>query len=55
MKKLLLVLMMLVLTACSAVAGASGNQSEIEQNQEKWQDTNISHYRHPPLAAQRQS
>lgn len=46
MKKLLLVLMTLVLAACSAVAGASGNQSEIEQNKEKWQDANISHYRY---------
>jgi hypothetical protein len=45
MKKFLLVLMALVLTACS-VAGAAGNQSEIEQNKEKWQDANISHYRY---------
>lgn len=46
MKKLLLVLMTLVLAACSAIAGAAGNQSEIEQNKEKWQDANISHYRY---------
>ena len=46
MKKLLLVLMTLVLAACSAVAGAAGNQSEIEQNKEKWQDQGISHYRY---------
>jgi hypothetical protein len=46
MKKLLLVLMTLVLAACTAIAGAAGNQSEIEQNQEKWQDANISHYRY---------
>jgi hypothetical protein len=38
--------MALVLTACSAVAGASGSQSEIEQNKEKWQDQGISHYRY---------
>jgi hypothetical protein len=38
--------MALVLTACSAIAGASGNQSEIEQNKEKWQDQGISHYRY---------
>jgi hypothetical protein len=38
--------MALALAACSAVAGASGNQSEIEQNKEKWQDANISHYRY---------
>lgn len=46
MKKLLLVLMTLVLAACSAVAGAAGDQSEIEQNKEKWQDQGISHYRY---------
>ena len=46
MKKLLLVLMTLVLAACSAVAGAAGDQSEIEQNKEKWQDHGISHYRY---------
>jgi hypothetical protein len=46
MKKLYLVLMTLVLAACSAVAGAAGNPSEVEQNQEKWQDANISHYRY---------
>ena len=46
MKKLLLVLMTLVLAACSAVPSAAGNQSDIEQNQEKWQNANISHYRY---------
>lgn len=46
MKKLLLVLMTLVLAACTAVAGATGDQSEIEQNKEKWQNANISHYRY---------
>ena len=46
MRKLLFIVMALVLTACSAVAGASGSQSEIEQNKEKWQDANISHYRY---------
>jgi hypothetical protein len=45
MRKLFFIVMVLVLTACSAVAGAAGNQSEIEQNKEKWQDANISHYR----------
>lgn len=40
MRKLLLTIIVLVLAACSA-----GNQTEIEQNQEKWQDANISHYR----------
>ena len=46
MKKLLLVLMTLVLAACTAVGSAMGSQSEIEQNKEKWQDANISHYRY---------
>ena len=46
MKKLLLVLMTLVLAACTAVGNAMGDQSEIEQNKEKWQDANISHYRY---------
>jgi hypothetical protein len=31
----------LALAACSA-----GNQTEIERNQEKWRDANISHYRY---------
>jgi hypothetical protein len=46
MKKILIILMTLVLSACSAVAGAAGSQSEIEQNKEKWQNANISHYRY---------
>jgi hypothetical protein len=46
MRTLFFIVMALVLTACSAVAGASGNQSEIEQNEEKWQDHGISHYRY---------
>jgi Family of unknown function (DUF6174) len=46
MKKLLFVWMTLVLAACTAVGGAIGNQSEIEQNRAKWQDANISHYRY---------
>lgn len=37
--------MALILTACAS-ANALGNQSEIEQNQGKWQDANISHYRY---------
>ena len=47
MKKLLFIftLMALVLTACAA-AVASGGQTEIGQNKEKWQDANISHYRY---------
>lgn len=44
MRTLFFIAMALVLTACSAIAGASGSQSEIEQNKEKWQDADISHY-----------
>lgn len=46
MKKLLVVLMTLMLAACSVVGNAMGNQSEIEENQEKWRNANISHYRY---------
>ena len=46
MRTLFFIVMALVMTACSAVAGASGNQSEIEQNKEKWREANISHYRY---------
>jgi len=45
MRRLLFILMTLVLAACS-VLNAAGSQSEIEQNNEKWQDANISHYRY---------
>ena len=47
MKKLLFIftLMALVLTACAAGI-ASGSQTEIGRNKEKWQDANISHYRY---------
>ena len=44
MKKLILIVMVFILTACAS-ANALGSQSEIEQNQEKWQDAGISHYR----------
>jgi hypothetical protein len=37
--------MALVLSACAAAA-VSGSQTEIGQNQQKWQDANISHYRY---------
>ena len=46
MKKLLVILMSLMLAACTAVGNAMGSQSEIEQNKQKWQDANISHYRY---------
>lgn len=47
MRKLLFIftLIALVLTACAAGV-ASGSQTEIGQNKEKWQDANISHYRY---------
>jgi hypothetical protein len=45
MKKLILIVMALLLTACASV-NALGNQAEIEQNQAKWQDADISHYRY---------
>jgi len=46
MKKLILIVMTLALAACTAVGNALGSQSEIEQNQGKWQDAGISHYRY---------
>ena len=46
MKKLLVLLMTLVLAACTAMGSAMGNDSELDQNREKWQDASISHYRY---------
>lgn len=46
MKKLLFIFLTLALAACTAAGNAMGGQSEIEQNKEKWQDANISHYRY---------
>jgi len=45
MKKLILIVMALVLAGCAS-AFALGSQSELEQNQEKWQEAGISHYRY---------
>ena len=45
MKKLILIVMAFLLAACAS-ANALGSQSEIEQNQGKWQDASISHYRY---------
>jgi Family of unknown function (DUF6174) len=45
MKKVILIVMALILAGCAS-ANALGGQSEIEQNQEKWQDAGISHYRY---------
>ena len=43
MKKFLLLILALVLTACASNAAAGA--SEFSQNQEKWEDANITHYR----------
>ena len=45
MKKLILIVMAFILTACAS-AQALGNKSEIVQNQEKWQNARVSHYRY---------
>ena len=45
MKKLILIVIALILAGCAS-AFALGSQSELEQNQEKWQDAGISHYRY---------
>ena len=45
MKRLLLIVIALILAGCAA-AFALGSQSELEQNQEKWQDAAISDYRY---------
>lgn len=41
MKKIIYITLVLMLAACSAVS-----QSEFDQNQTKWKDANISHYRY---------
>ena len=48
MKKLILLIAVaaLALAACASGASANQNQSELSQNQQKWQDGNISHYRY---------
>ena len=45
MKKLILIVMALILAACGS-ANALAGQSEIDQNQGKWQDAGISDYRY---------
>ena len=45
MKKLLLVVLAIVLSACAGAANAGEPKSEVEQAREKWQSANISHYR----------
>ncbi|HSG44386.1 MAG TPA: DUF6174 domain-containing protein [Anaerolineales bacterium] len=41
MKKTLLLLLVFILTACSA----TGQGTELSRNREQWQDANITHYR----------
>ena len=43
MKKLILIVMAFILTACAS-ANVLASQPEIDQNLEKWQDAGISHY-----------
>lgn len=45
MKKILLVLLVLVLSACSTVANADEPKSDLDLAREKWEAANISHYR----------
>ena len=44
MKKLLLLVLTIVLSACSTIANVSGPKSEVEQARDKWQAADISHY-----------
>jgi hypothetical protein len=44
MRKLLLLALTIVLSACTAIANAGGPKSEAEQARDKWQAANISHY-----------
>lgn len=48
MKRLLVLftIFALAVAACSSGAQASGEQTELERNKEKWRDANISHYRY---------
>src|SRR5215203_3867654 len=45
MKKLLLLMLAIVLSACTTIANASEPKSEVQQACDKWQAANISHYR----------
>jgi hypothetical protein len=44
MKKILFVLLAVILTGCASLVGQAS--SEVNSDQEKWQDANISHYRY---------
>ena len=45
MKKLLLLVLALVLSACTGIANAGEPKSEVQQARDKWEAANISHYR----------
>jgi hypothetical protein len=45
MRKFLLIVMAIVLTACSAVSAATEVPSEFESARQKWQEADVSHYR----------
>src|SRR5215208_4896792 len=45
MKKLLLLVLAIVLSACTTIANAGQPKSEVEQARDKWEAANISHYR----------
>ena len=46
MKKLILLILAITLSGCTAIANAGQPKSEVEQAREKWQAANISHYRY---------
>ena len=45
MKKLLIIVLAIVLSACTTIANAGEPKSEVQQARDKWQAANISHYR----------
>jgi hypothetical protein len=45
MKKLILLVLVIALSACTTIANAGKPKSEVEQARDKWQAANISHYR----------
>ena len=45
MKKLLLFVLAVVLSACNTIANAGEPKSEVEQARDKWQSADVSHYK----------
>lgn len=45
MKKLLIFVLAIVLSACTTIANAGQPKSDVEKARDKWQAANISHYR----------